>query len=646
MKTRTIVFYSYKGGTGRTLLLANYAEFLVRYAGKRVLMLDFDLEAPGLHFKFPEFSGNDPAQWAGQMQEQGLIDLLQIVDVDRKLASNDYIELCCRNILEDASRSWNLIPAGQAPGESYANKVLTLNWRKLLPPKGEKGIGRPFFEKLKKRLCELYEPDVILIDSRTGITDIGTVALRFLADQFVCLFLDNKENIAGTRYIIGRLKTECSEKSLIPVLSRVGDSVRDLNSIKKDIGLRETDRLYQLHNDLSLQTREQILVGSDKTLWESVALRNYYHIIEAIDPDSAKVSPIFEVMTYLSSSYSDEIGDSSVIETAGIVEPVSVLRNIRERSNSDKEIRIAGAESGREGFNYITDEGGNVPAHYCSFVRNLANKLAEIVGLGDKKKPVKEDALNWGLLGLYMEAGIVDFCDVLFHLSPRRSLGLDVVRLGKMESYTALAIQKSKMRDAIVSSAPTGGLTDALQDRMQRIKVELADRWNEVKVGMIVECPFGDDVARSVSYLMPEAWIESRVNSAGLAKWLRAREEEEKGDATLIVCDYGVASRIAQVYKECEFAKPCERNSPFRLTFEKPIPTGLAFGKGDRAWRAIIIDALSEVVRSETNWSEVAKDLEGGGVTPVKWEELKREIILGKTPDKATDWIKQIESCS
>src|SRR5262245_45593985 len=50
-----IAFYSYKGGTGRTMALANVACLLARYRtdGKRVLMIDWDLEAPGLHQYFP-----------------------------------------------------------------------------------------------------------------------------------------------------------------------------------------------------------------------------------------------------------------------------------------------------------------------------------------------------------------------------------------------------------------------------------------------------------------------------------------------------------------------------------------------------------------------------------------------------------------
>jgi MinD-like ATPase involved in chromosome partitioning or flagellar assembly len=50
-----ITFYSYKGGTGRSMALANVAHILawrIAAPGKRVLAIDWDLEAPGLHKYF------------------------------------------------------------------------------------------------------------------------------------------------------------------------------------------------------------------------------------------------------------------------------------------------------------------------------------------------------------------------------------------------------------------------------------------------------------------------------------------------------------------------------------------------------------------------------------------------------------------
>src|SRR4051812_5886771 len=49
-----VTFYSYKGGAGRTMALANVS-WILAMAGKGVLMVDWNLESPGLHRFFHPF---------------------------------------------------------------------------------------------------------------------------------------------------------------------------------------------------------------------------------------------------------------------------------------------------------------------------------------------------------------------------------------------------------------------------------------------------------------------------------------------------------------------------------------------------------------------------------------------------------------
>ena len=55
---QVVTFYSYKGGTGRTMALANVA-WILAANGKRVLVVDWDLESPGLHRFFAPFIDRD-----------------------------------------------------------------------------------------------------------------------------------------------------------------------------------------------------------------------------------------------------------------------------------------------------------------------------------------------------------------------------------------------------------------------------------------------------------------------------------------------------------------------------------------------------------------------------------------------------------
>ncbi len=76
-----VTFYSYKGGVGRSMALANTAVLLARQ-GKRVLVVDWDLEAPGLERYFTYFKSEDP--------NKGLLDLL-IESRKRHVTYQDYV---------------------------------------------------------------------------------------------------------------------------------------------------------------------------------------------------------------------------------------------------------------------------------------------------------------------------------------------------------------------------------------------------------------------------------------------------------------------------------------------------------------------------------------------------------------------------
>jgi hypothetical protein len=64
-------FYSYKGGVGRSMAVANVAEWLYRQ-GLRVVMVDWDLEAPGLE----SFFYQSKQELDAVRSQLGLIDML------------------------------------------------------------------------------------------------------------------------------------------------------------------------------------------------------------------------------------------------------------------------------------------------------------------------------------------------------------------------------------------------------------------------------------------------------------------------------------------------------------------------------------------------------------------------------------------
>src|SRR3954451_18123281 len=77
MSGTIVTFYSWKGGVGRTMALANAAVQLARH-GKHVLMVDWDLEAPGLsHYFLPSTASSVPGlTMATASDPSGLMGLL------------------------------------------------------------------------------------------------------------------------------------------------------------------------------------------------------------------------------------------------------------------------------------------------------------------------------------------------------------------------------------------------------------------------------------------------------------------------------------------------------------------------------------------------------------------------------------------
>jgi len=246
-----ITFYSYKGGTGRSMALANVACLLAQRqpsSGKGVLMLDWDLEAPGLHRYFRDRrlqpGAEDPSD-----DKPGLIDLFYEIDrrTDSILSISERIKLTTGDdpqsvkmdseemaravldaiklddyILKTEVSSLYLLKAGRFERknpETYSARVNTFDWEALYQ-KSPKLI-----RVLAERLAETYQ--YVLIDSRTGITDISGICTMLLPEKLVVVFTPNRQSILGGLKLIERATEYRRESSdlrplvVFPLVSRV-----------------------------------------------------------------------------------------------------------------------------------------------------------------------------------------------------------------------------------------------------------------------------------------------------------------------------------------------------------------------------------------------------------------------------------------
>ncbi len=193
---KTIAFYSYKGGVGRTLAIAHVAYWLSKQE-KTVFMLDMDMEAPGLHYKLEQYNELP-------VPVKGLVDYIGHFRRTGKAAASieEYVIplVSKERKMEDM---W-LMPAGNPFTGDYWKQLSEIEWKEFLY-KGEK-LGSLLFLELKAHIEKAYNPDFLLIDSRTGLTDLTGIGLDLLADDAVVLGVNNPENIDGSRIVMERLR--------------------------------------------------------------------------------------------------------------------------------------------------------------------------------------------------------------------------------------------------------------------------------------------------------------------------------------------------------------------------------------------------------------------------------------------------------
>ena len=197
-----VTFYSYKGGTGRSMALAN-AAWILASNNKRVLIVDWDLEAPGLHkYLHPFLEDKDLASSPGVIN---LVHEYRAAVLNHPDARNGAEKLPAEwyeqqadilryateiNYPFDGEGALHFVPAG-TQDSTYATLVNRFSWQQLFDSQG----GHSFFEAIKKQMKAEY--DYVLIDSRTGVSDTSGLCTVQLPDQLVVCFTLNNQSIEG-----------------------------------------------------------------------------------------------------------------------------------------------------------------------------------------------------------------------------------------------------------------------------------------------------------------------------------------------------------------------------------------------------------------------------------------------------------------
>lgn len=188
-----VVFYSFKGGVGRTTALAAFAIRRAR-AGERVLVLDMDLDAPGAGMLLePDEPSTNP----------GIVDYLldaAMGEVDIK----QYVHHCRRQqLVGDEGGEIIVLPAGRLD-EDYLAKLARLD----LEVRGEYHPLEHVLASARRRL----QPDWILIDSRAGMSPAAGLLLDGIAHLHVLLGTNSIQSQMGLTQVLRNLGIQRIER--------------------------------------------------------------------------------------------------------------------------------------------------------------------------------------------------------------------------------------------------------------------------------------------------------------------------------------------------------------------------------------------------------------------------------------------------
>lgn len=205
---QVVTFYSFKGGVGRTMALANVA-WILAANGKRVLVVDWDLESPGLHRYFHPFLPPELVRQTG-----GVIDLIRKFTVAARHAAEQGEQF--RDLAEYArvqpyavSLDWqfpdggtlDFMPSGHQ-NDSFTATPSSLDWDNFYAPLD----GGRLIDAMRADMKERY--DYALIDSRTGFGDISDICTAQLPDTVVDCFTLNVQSAEGAERMTHKLRTD------------------------------------------------------------------------------------------------------------------------------------------------------------------------------------------------------------------------------------------------------------------------------------------------------------------------------------------------------------------------------------------------------------------------------------------------------
>jgi MinD-like ATPase involved in chromosome partitioning or flagellar assembly/Tfp pilus assembly protein PilF len=450
-------FYSFKGGVGRSMALLNVA-YALAGRGRHVLMLDMDLEAPGLSeflkqkeeiITTSKFDIVDLLSWAQSTA-------LDLPSEQNQLApsvvpkSTDYISSIhpakIENLKPALGETGHLDVISARLDDSYFDRFSHLSLGSL----GQEeivGTGRVLRAWLKSLVVPVKVPDYyglgetinvpydyVLIDSRTGISEIGGLCIGPLSDRLIVLTSLNVQNIEGTKKVLDEVginkrrdstdepwdEADVASSSIVPprlgpkptllVASPIpsgelNETKRRLDECRKRIGPFAAKISY--HPQLSVEETifvrdwpDEYLSGEYAKLADHLmaVVNDHGSQLPPIDPDDFKKGHEFDLERALRAA-THRPDDAVATLLVGVRDEANSDASLRQ---NDRAFRILAASRRVSTVNILLRWGTLLAQHANAKAGNQADQLFifafEKYEDALKIKPDNHDALNnWGV---------------------------------------------------------------------------------------------------------------------------------------------------------------------------------------------------------------------------------------------------------
>ncbi len=277
---KTITFYSFKGGVGRSLTLSNMALWLADEMKAKVCVIDFDLEAPGLPYKFDDLQ--NPEDQERLAHTEGIVEYVDEFN-QTGFPPADFTRFYL-SFTTAKGNPISLIPAGNLQQADYWRKLFDINWQQLFEYDASTGYskGLLLLEDLKGRIEAELAPDFLLIDSRTGLTETASITLKLMADKAILVGINNRENQDGLFWVLRSLYADPSSRNLPYhlVLNRVpmqyGTGRKEIDPREKILRESFLKRFESLASLDYLAQRFSIIHADDEQAFEEKLQAGFY----------------------------------------------------------------------------------------------------------------------------------------------------------------------------------------------------------------------------------------------------------------------------------------------------------------------------------------------------------------------------------